>query len=127
MEFTGQVKDNQIINIDYNEKQAAKGTKESVKQMHLRHTHYKKVLEELSTISVKQNVIKSKAHTIATYNQTRVALTAFDSKRWICDDNIHTYAFGHYKTLEEYQVDWDEPMTIDDSDNVNWDSDVDFL
>ena len=125
LEFNGEVKKNVITHTNLTEKQIAKGTKEKVKKAHLRHHHYKKVLEELSTISVKQNTIKSKAHTISTYHQTKVALTAFDTKRWICDDNVNTYAYGHYKTYVEYGIDWDESMEFDD--NVDWDSDVDFL
>ena len=101
------------------EKQTAKGTKESVKKACLRHTHYKETHTNLSTISIKQNVIKSKSHTIATYHQTKISLTAFDTKRWICDDNIKTYAYGHFKTREEYYINWDEPMDIDD-ENINF-------
>ena len=29
----------------------------------------------------------------------KVALTAFDTKRWIEEDNINTLAHGHYSTL----------------------------
>jgi hypothetical protein len=41
---------------------------------------------------------KLTAQNHAMYVQKRVmlALTAFDTKRWICDDNISTYAYGHY-------------------------------
>ena len=28
----------------------------------------------------------------------KIGLSAFDTKRWICDDDISTYAFGHWKT-----------------------------
>ena len=57
--------------------------------------------------SVKQNQIKSVNHKIGTYHQTKVALTAFDTKRWICDDNIHTLAHGHYATslVEDISLD----------------------
>ena len=96
------------------EKQTNKGTKESVKEAHLRHKHYKDTLFNLSTVSVKQNVIKSKAHTIGTYHQTRVALTAFDTKRYILDDNIHTLAHGHTKTFSKTAeaMDWDDTIDI---------------
>ena len=33
-----------------------------------------------------------------TYRTEKIGLSAFDSKRWICDDGISTYAFGHRKT-----------------------------
>ena len=31
-------------------------------------------------------------------------MTCTDNKRWICDDNIHTLAFGHYKLSEMYSL-----------------------
>ena len=77
------------------EKQTAKGTKSSVKKAFLKHKHYHDVLKNLSTVRVKQNVIRSKKHQLGSYHQNRVALTAFDTKRWICNDGINTLAFGH--------------------------------
>ena len=59
----------------------------------LRHNHYKQCVENLKTIRVKQNVIRSKAHQIGSFNQTKLALTAFDTKRFIKDDRIHTLAY----------------------------------
>ena len=96
--FNGEVEDNILKHTNLTEKQTAKGTKKSVKKKHLRHVNYKNVHRDLSTVVVKQNVIKSKAHTISTYHTSKVALTAFDTKRWICDDNIHTLALGHRMT-----------------------------
>ena len=48
------------------EKQTAKGTKSAVKKAYLRHHHYREVLDNLSTVRVKQNVIKSRHHQIGT-------------------------------------------------------------
>ena len=93
--FRGKVKDNKVIHTDMAQKQTAKSVKESVKKAHLRHKHYKETLNNLSIVSVSQNLIKSRAHKVGTYHQTKVALTAFDTKRYICDDNINTLAYGH--------------------------------
>ena len=95
--FNGQVKKNIVINYDQAEKQVAKGTKKMVKKRYIRHSHYKDVVENLNQLYVEQNTILSVRHNIGTYHQTRVALTAFDTKRWIQDDGIHTLAYGHYK------------------------------
>ena len=35
---------------------------------------------------------------VFTYSTEKIELSAFDTKRWICDDGISTYAFGHWKT-----------------------------
>ena len=97
--FFGEVKDNILVHENLDEKQVDKGIKKSVRKRNSRYTNYKKVLNELSEVTVKQNVIKSKMHSIGSYHQTKTALAAFDTKRWIDSDNIHTLAFGHYKTL----------------------------
>ena len=94
----GSVKDNIVEDIDIHQSSTSKGIKQEVKKVHLRHNHYKDALFNLRSIIIKQNIIKSKKHIISTYHITKVALTAFDTKRWIKDDNIHTLAYGHYKT-----------------------------
>ena len=80
------------------EKQTAKGTKSAVKKALLRHHHYFDVLTNLSTVKVTQNVIKSRKHDVGSYHQTKTSLTAFDTKRWICNDGVNTLAYGHYET-----------------------------
>ena len=97
--FNGLVDENRLIDLEQRENQKTKGIKKNVKSAHLRHNHFKSVLGQLKTIVIKQNVIKSRAHTISTYHQTKVALSAFDTKRWIKDDNINTNAFGHYNNV----------------------------
>ena len=90
--YLGEVKDNQIQNLE--------GTKEAVKKQYLKHVHFINVLTNLSTLVVKQNVIRSKVHTISTNHQKRTALTTFGTKRCICDDNIRTLAHGHFRIYE---------------------------
>ena len=79
-------------------KMTAKGNKKSVKEAHFQHEHYCKTLKSLTTFSVSQNIIKSRAHNVSSYNVKKTALSAFDVKRWITCDGIHTLAHGHYKT-----------------------------
>ena len=105
--FRGEVKNNTLKHMDVSEKQTAKGTKSSVKDAFLRHHHYKDVLSNLSTVRVKQNVFKSRHHDIGTCHQHKVALTAFDTKRWIENDGIHTLAYGHCNTRNENSIDED--------------------
>ena len=94
----GFVKDNVKQDGDFHHSSTSKGVKKQVKKKYLRHKHYKDSLFNLKTILVKQNIIKSKKHTISTYHTIKVGLSAFDTKRWIEADNIHTLAYGHYKT-----------------------------
>ena len=44
--------------------------------------------------------INNQKFEISTLEQTKTLMTCTDNKRWICDDNVHTLAFGHYR-LEE--------------------------
>ena len=80
-------------------KKVAKGTRRVVKDRHLRHANYLEAVQLHKQIYVKQNNILSREHSVGTYHQTRVSFTAFDTKRWICSDGIHTLAYGHHRTL----------------------------
>ena len=96
--FYGKVENNIVIHRDRGEKQVAKGTKKSMKKRYLRHSNFQDVLENLTRIFVKQNNFVSREHCVGTYHQTKMSLTAYDTKRYILDDGIHTYAHGHFLT-----------------------------
>lgn len=49
----------------------------------------------------KQKIFRSNFHTIYTEETTKVALSGQDTKRFVQDDGIHTYAWGHHKILKE--------------------------
>ena len=55
---------------------------------------------------VTQNNIVSNKHTLYTVNQTKISLSAQDTKRYILSDGINTLAHGHYRinngTAEEF-------------------------
>lgn len=55
-----------------------------------KNTNYKRVNKE-----IKQNGIRSYKHQLFTETINKVALSCFDDKRYICNDNINTYSFGH--------------------------------
>ena len=95
------VKNNKVISLDTKEKQVAKGTKKAVKKRFLQHKHFLDVMENLSKVYIKQNTIQSREHQVHSVHQTRVSLTAFDTKRWIEDDGVHTLAHGHYKIINQ--------------------------
>ena len=81
------------------EKKIAKGVKRKVKDGHLHFTHYLDALHSFQTFVCKQNLISSTAHTVRTSHQRKVGLTAFDTKRWLCEDTMHTYSHGHRDTV----------------------------
>ena len=62
---------------------------------------YKRVLEtENKKDAVIEGTFKrinNQKYTISIMEQTKTLMTCTDNKRWICDDNVHTLAFGHYR------------------------------
>ena len=77
------------------EKKTAKGVKRKVKDEHLHFTHYLDALHSFHKFVCKQNLILSTAHTGRTVHQRKLGLTAFDTKRWLREDTIHTHSHGH--------------------------------
>ena len=49
----------------------------------------------------KQNLISSTAHTVRTVHTRKVGLTAFDTKRWLCEDTVHNHSHGHKDTVSD--------------------------
>jgi len=41
------------------------------------------------------NVIRSKQHNLSSYEINKVGLCAFDNKRYLLDDGITSYSYGH--------------------------------
>lgn len=75
-----------------------KGVKKSVAQRDLNLRMYRSILYSRKTKEVSQNGIRSYNHQLFTETVKKTALSARDDKVHICDDNVHTYNFGHYMT-----------------------------
>ena len=75
-----------------------KGIKTNVVNKELNKDLYKNVLFSRNSKSVEQNAIRSYKHQLFTETINKVALSSSDDKVYICDNNINTYNFGHYKT-----------------------------
>ena len=61
---------------------------------------YNELKPELIQQEVTVPLIRAKAHNIYSILSRKVGLSCNDAKRFILADNIHTLAFGHYKTSE---------------------------
>ena len=59
--------------------------------------HYKHTLDTRKPKKIYQNGIRSYEHELYTETQHKKALSCNDDKVYICDNNIDTYSFGHYK------------------------------
>ena len=76
-----------------------KGVPKCVRDNDIRFGDYKKCLEDGKNIYRKQLTFRSENHTINTIETNKIALSANDDKRFICEDSVNTLALGHYKTL----------------------------
>ena len=79
------------------DKNTAKGVKKIVKDRNLKVQDYERCLRIHESHSVKINSIHSDHHQLFTYTCEKIALSAADNKRYICDNGINTLAHGHYQ------------------------------
>ena len=98
---TGKVDRNMPQHVEPVEKKTAKGVKCKVNDDHLHFAHYLDTLRSFQSYVCKQNLISSSVHTVRTVHTHKVALTAFDTKRWLCEDTIHTHSHGHKDTVAD--------------------------
>ena len=73
----------------------AKGIKKIVIK-NIKQEDYKEVLFNNKQIHNTMKTI-SKNHQLASYELNKVSLSCFDDKRYLLDDRITSYAYGHYK------------------------------
>ena len=86
-----------VARIVLSNKVTAKGVKANVAKK-LSFDNYEYCLTSLLPKRVDIKIIGSDLHWVFTYSTEKIGLSAFDTKRGICDDGISTYAFGHWKT-----------------------------
>jgi hypothetical protein len=72
----------------------AKGTPNAVTKTYT-HQHYREVLENASTLEAEFNAIRSENRHIYIKQHTRLSLNAYDDKRYLLADGIHSLAYGH--------------------------------
>lgn len=84
-----------------NEVKKCKGMKSCVVKSCISFEDYKKCLFSQEPQMRTMNVIRSHKHDVYTETVNKVALSHDDDKRIICEDGIHTYAYGHYKIVRE--------------------------
>ena len=100
-EFIGLRSKMYSIKLDNEEdKRTAKGIVKNVIKKELKHEIYKNVLETSGKMYSDIKVIKSEKHEIYTMKLHKVSLSAYDDKRYIKNDGVSSYAYGHYMTYE---------------------------
>ena len=84
------IKDNQKVG------KTAKGIKKSIIKNNIKHEDYKNVLINNKQIHHTMKTIRSINHQLGSYKLNKVSLSCFDDKRYIANDGINSFAYGHY-------------------------------
>ena len=81
------------------ESKKCKGVKKSAVKKSIAHKDYKECLFTGKEQLRRMNVIRSHKHEVYTEEVNKVALSPYDDKRYVLEDQKHTLALGHYKRL----------------------------
>ena len=74
----------------------AKGIKKNIKNK-IKHENYKDVLFNNKQIMHTIKSIRSQNHQLGSYELNKISLSCFDDKKYIHENGITSYAYGHYK------------------------------
>ena len=80
-------------------KQSAKGVQKCVKET-LHHDLFNDVLSSRGNIRENLTQIQSQQHQLLVTQINKIVMSAFDDKRFILEDGIQSFAYGHY-SLEQ--------------------------
>jgi hypothetical protein len=58
---------------------------------------YTNTLREAKFLLHKMNMIRSYKHQLYSVTLNKRSLSCFDDKRYLLDDGIHSWAYGHYR------------------------------
>ena len=75
----------------------AKGIKKNIIKNNINHLNYKETLFNNDQMMHKMKTIRSENHQLGSYEITKVSLSCFDDKRYIHEDGMTSYAYGHVK------------------------------
>ena len=85
------IKDNQKVG------KTAKGIKKNIIKNDIKHEEYKEVLFNNKQMHHAMKTIRSSKHQLGSYEINKVSLSCFDDKRYISNDGVNSFAYGHYK------------------------------
>ena len=79
---------------------ACKGISKNVVKRDIDHKDYLSVLQNNTIVKHKVKTIRSDHHVVSSYEINKTSLSCFDDKRYILDDGITSYAYGHWRSLK---------------------------
>ena len=75
----------------------AKGIKKQVIKKNITHDNYKEVLFNNEQMQHTMKSIRSKNHQLGSFELNKISLSCFDDKRFIHENGVTSYAYGHYQ------------------------------
>ena len=72
-----------------------------MKDANLHFALYLDMLRSFQSYVCKQNLISSTARTVRIVHTQKVGLTAFGTKRWMCEGAVRTHSHGHKDTVTD--------------------------
>jgi hypothetical protein len=93
-EFVGLRSKMYSIKCGDNEMKRAKGISRAVVKKEISHEDYRETLFRGTLMEHQMTLFRSIRHDIFTVNMNKISLSAYDDKRFVCDDGIHTLAYG---------------------------------
>ena len=75
----------------------AKGIQKNIIIQNIKHIDYKEVLFNNKQIQHTMKTIRSNNHQLESFELNKISLSCFDDKRFIHQNGITTFAYGHYK------------------------------
>ena len=76
----------------------AKGILKNIVKNVIKHEDYKKILFNNDHMYNKMKTIRSENHEIYSLEINKRSLSSFDDKKYICDNGIESFSFGHFLT-----------------------------
>ena len=73
----------------------AKGIKKNIIKKNITHSNYRDTLFNSEQMMHKMKTIRSENHQLGSCEINKVSLSCFDDKRYIHDDGVTSYAYGH--------------------------------
>ena len=77
----------------------AKGIKKNVIKKNINHKNYKDTLFNKKQLYHRMKTIRSSNHQLGSYEINKVSLSCFGDKRYILENGITSYAYGHYRIM----------------------------
>ena len=75
----------------------AKGIKKNIITKNIKHENYKEVLFNNKQMHHTMKTIRSNNHQLGSFELNKISLSCLDDKRFIHENGITSYAYGHYK------------------------------